>query len=90
MKQLLFLGRLFLFDDFPPVVMAAFGADDVGQVHLAAVGAGDELELGERVVRAATVAAAFGVFTFWMWGHGYSLSRILRQGRRAAPLRMLV
>lgn len=60
----------FDFDDFASFVVAAVGADGVGKAHGAAVGAEGEVAGFECVVSAAVVAAALGVFAFWMWGHG--------------------
>lgn len=60
---------LFLRHDFASVVMTTGGADDVRLVHLTAVGASHELRRGQRIMRAAAVATAFGKFSFWMWGH---------------------
>jgi hypothetical protein len=62
---------LFLFnrDNFLPIVVAAVRTDGVRRAHLTAVAAGDEWARRQGVVRAAPVAAAFGVFTFRVGRH---------------------
>jgi hypothetical protein len=67
--QGLFLLIFFDFDYFAALVVPAFGANGVGQAHLAAVGAGSQISGGQRIVRAAAVATAFGMFTLGLRGH---------------------
>ncbi len=89
MNNLFFLRFFFLGDDFAPIIIAAVRAHNVRQAHLATIGAGDQVGSGQRVVRAAAVAAAFGVFAFWMWWHGQLLQQgnhnPLSEGRWSCP-----
>ena len=62
---------------FTAFVEAAVGAHRVGQAHLAAVGSDDRVASGERVVRPAAVAPAFGGLAFRKWRHGFPCSCIV-------------
>jgi hypothetical protein len=57
------------FDDFSAGVVPAVGANAVGEVFVAAVGAGHQVARFERVVGASAVATTFGDFSFWEWRH---------------------
>ena len=70
------LGFLFIFfdlDDLTALVLTAIRADGVRQAHGAAIRAGHQIARLKCVMRAATIAAAFGVLTFWLWGHSVLL-----------------
>src|SRR3954451_17322279 len=68
-----YLEILFPLDHLPAAVLPAVGAGAVGQLDLAAVGAGRGGGARQRVVRAALVAAGLGVASFR-----------IRHGRRAS------
>lgn len=62
--------------------MTAFRADRVRQAHGAAIRAGYQIARLNGVMGASAVAAAFGVFTLWMWGHSVLL---VTCNRRVGP-----
>jgi hypothetical protein len=69
-QTLLSLFLLFLyFDNFTAFVKSAIGTYRMGKAHRTAIGAGGQVASLQRIVRAAIVAAALGMFALWMWGH---------------------
>jgi len=63
---------LFLFfngNNFAALVVSAVRADNMGKAHLSAVGASGQVAGFKGVMGAAAVAAALGMFAFWMWRH---------------------
>ena len=74
----LFLLRLFFFGDhFAPIIVTAVRAHGMRAALFAAVGASNQRRRGKRIVRAAAVAAAFGMLSFWKWRHGNTPSRAI-------------
>ena len=64
--------RLFLaldFDNFAALVETTFGANSMRQAHRTTICAGGQIAGFEGIVGAASIAAAFGNFTLWQWGH---------------------
>jgi hypothetical protein len=60
--------KLFLdFDDFTALVLAALGANAVGQHGLVAFGALGQTGALQVIVRAARGGALLGVASFWIW-----------------------
>ena len=68
-------GFLFFFDlnHFASIVEAAFRANSVRKAHGTAIGAGNGIYRGQRILRATAVTASLGMFALWMWGHWYFL-----------------
>jgi hypothetical protein len=64
-------GFLFFLNlnNFATIVEAAFRADGVRKAHGTAVGTGNSVYRGQRILRAAAVTASLRVFALWMWGH---------------------
>ncbi len=70
------IGFLLLFLDFKyltALIMSAIRADRVRQAHLSAIGARNQITFLQRIMSAATVAAALGMFALGMWGHDFLL-----------------
>ena len=67
--DLFFLFIFFHVDHFFALVMSAARADSMGQSHLSAIGAWHQVLGFQCIVRAATISAASGKFTLWLWGH---------------------
>ena len=67
--ELFLLLFFFHTDHFFSLVMSAARADSVGQSHLSAVGALHQVLSFQCIMSAATIPAASGKFTFWLWGH---------------------
>ena len=62
---------IFLFDlyNFTTLVKSTIGTNGVRKAHRAAVGTSGQVARLQRIVRAAHIAAALGMFALWMWGH---------------------
>ena len=54
---------------FAALIVAAIGTDRVRQAHRTAVRAGHQVARFQSIVRATTIAAAFGMFALGLWGH---------------------
>src|SRR5262245_35075056 len=60
----LFLGSL---DDFPVLVIAAVRTGPMRHTQLVAIGALGKRTCSQVIMRPPTVAAGFGMSSFWIW-----------------------
>jgi len=58
--------------DFPTFVETTVRTNDMREDHGTAICASYQIGGFQGIMGAAAVAAAFGKFTFWLWGHSYS------------------
>jgi hypothetical protein len=72
------LAFFFFFDrnHFAALVMSAARANRMHAAHLATIGASNQANRRQGVVRAAAITAAARMFTFRMRGHDYLLNRV--------------
>jgi hypothetical protein len=70
-SRFLLSGFLFFLNlnNFASVIEAALGTNGVRKAHGTAIGTGNGVYRGQRILRATAVTASLGMFALWMWGH---------------------